>query len=403
MFSAFQFSNFRYLWVATLFVAGGVWLQQVSLGWLAYEMTGSPLHVGAILGTRTAPMLFTAMSGVIADRVDRRKLLMVDQALVATLVLGFSVVLLMGKEQVWHLYLFAALFGVLWAFNNPIRQVLVSNCVPASHLMNAVALNSMSFNTMRAIGPALGGFFILFFGPGINFLLQAFLFFIVLLILIPFRTPYALSDRSKTRSQPMLQNLKEGLGYLAAHPVARTASLVTFALMMLSSSALFNQLPVYTAERLLNEDGSYLGLLFTAMGVGGLLSTIYLARFSSISRKGRQGLVASAGAILSLALLSQVTALWLAMIVVAVQQAFLQVVLTTNLTTVQSLTPDELRGRVTGVYQMEVGMMLPGGVAAGALASLWGVDVAFLSAACAAAVVLAIIAYLSPSYRKLQL
>ena len=91
------------------------------------------------------------------------------------------------------------------------------------------------------------------------------------------------------------------------------------------------------------------------------------------------------------------------MIVVAVQQAFLQVVLTTNLTTVQSLTPDELRGRVTGVYQMEVGMMLPGGVAAGALASLWGVDVAFLSAACAAAVVLAIIAYLSPSYRKLQL
>ena len=138
-FDAMQYPDFRLLWFATVFIAGGVWLQQVTLGWLAYDLTKDPLQVGIILGVRSAPLLLAPLTGTLADRLDRRKMLLVDQSFVAALVLGFSVVLFLGMQQVWHLYVFAALFGMLWSINNPVRQTLVATSVPREALMNGVA------------------------------------------------------------------------------------------------------------------------------------------------------------------------------------------------------------------------------------------------------------------------
>ena len=129
-FEALQYRNFRLLWLTTVMVAGGVWLQQVTLGWLAYDLTKSPVQVGAILGARAVPLLFAPLAGVLADRFDRRTLLVADQVLVAALVFGFAAILLLDIVEIWHVYVFALSFGTLWAINYPVRQTLVANTVP---------------------------------------------------------------------------------------------------------------------------------------------------------------------------------------------------------------------------------------------------------------------------------
>jgi predicted MFS family arabinose efflux permease len=152
-----------------------------------------------------------------------------------------------------------------------------------------------------------------------------------------------------------------------------------------------------------DADGDQLGLLLMSMGFGGLVGVTLLARFSQFRHKGAQSIAGFVGAALAVVVLSQVTSLWLAMVVLVVQQGFTQVAMTTNLTIVQSLSPDAMRGRVTGVYQMEIGMLTIGGVIAGAIASQWGVDVALLVAGLAGAAVILFIALMTSRFRTLKL
>ena len=351
---------------------------------------------------RTLPLLLSPVTGVIADRVDRRKLLLVDQVLVTVLVFGFALVLLNDLQQLWHLYVFALVFGTLWAANNPVRQVLIANTVPREALMNATAMLSMSFNLMRAVGPAIGGFVIAFFGPGINFLIQGVLFLLALLVLTRMRTPYYTADRAHARESSPLQNLKEGFARVISEPTTRITVAMTFGLSVTMLAMVFNQLPVYTAEILGNDDGSQLGLLLMAMGFGGFLGTALLAAFSSTRRKGTLASAAFALSAVSVVVLSQVTTLWLAMLALLVQQMFVQVVMTTNMTIVHSMTPDDLRGRVIGVYQMEIGLMPFWGLVGGALSRAYGVDNAFLIAGITGLAIIAIGSVAFPRYRRLQ-
>ena len=402
-FDAMQYPDFRLLWFATVFIAGGVWLQQVTLGWLAYDLTKDPLQVGIILGVRSAPLLLAPLTGTLADRLDRRKMLLVDQSFVAALVLGFSIVLFLDMQQVWHLYVFAALFGMLWSINNPVRQTLVATSVPREALMNGVALNSLAFNSMRAIGPALGGVLLVFFGPAVNFLLQGIAFTGVLVLLVRLSPGAGAGDRQAAREQSIAKGLASGFTYVFSHPTTLTTTAVSFVLTLTTLSVVFNQLPVYTAEVLLDTEGGLLGLLLMAMGVGGVLGTLVMARFARFRHKGLQVIFAFSGAALSLVVLSQVSSVPVAMAILVLQQAFTQVVMTSNLTIVQMGTPDEMRGRVTGVYQMEIGMMPIGGVIAGAIASLYGVTVAFLVGGTIGLISVAAIALFVPSFRRLKL
>ncbi len=397
-----SYPDFRVLWGTTGLVAGGVWFQQVTLGWLAYDLTRSPLHVAGVVGIRTLPLLLSPITGVIADRVDRKRLLMVDQALVTLLVFLFSILLFLDLEQIWHLYVFAVLFGTLWAANNPVRQVLVANTVPREALMQAVAMSSMAFNAMRALGPAIGGLVIASFGPDINFLIQGLLFLVALLLLSRLRTPYYTADRAARASSP-LRNLAEGFRHVIHAPDTRIVAAMSFGLSFTTMAVVFNQLPVYSAEVLHNDDGTYLGLLLMSMGVGGLLGTGVIAIFTRTRRKGLVASAAFAASALCVVILSQNALLWVALAVLILQQMFGQVVMTTHMTTIHTVTPDSLRGRVMGVYQMEIGMMPFGGFIAGAISAAYGVDVAFLIAGAAGLVIIAIASVVFPRYRRLQL
>jgi MFS family permease len=401
-FHALRYREFKILWFTTMMVAGGIWFQQVTLGWLAYELTRSPIQVAGVLAARTGPLVITPLAGVLVDRLDRRKLLMVDSALITILVVGFSMLLFFELEQLWHLYTFAVVFGLLWSINNPTRQTLVANSVPRDSLMNAMALSSVAFNAMRAVGPAIGGFVIVFFGPAINFLIQGLMFGGAFLALFAYHPTFGTADRQRARSQSVLRNLTDGFRYMVTKPMTLLITLMTLALAITTMSVVMNQMPVYAAEVLDDSDGGVLGLLLMALGVGGLIGTILIARFSQFQHKGIQGIGAFAGASISVIVLSQVSTIWLAIPTLIVTQLFIQAVLTTNMTIVQTMTSDEMRGRVIGVYQMEIGFSPLGGIAAGAIAGAYGVENAFLAGGISGAALLILLVVAVPQLRRLK-
>ena len=171
-------------------MSAGNWIQQVTLGWLAYDMTQSAFMVGAIMGTRSIPFLVSGpIGGVLGDRMDRKKILLSTQVALGTLALTLAIILATGQAQVWHLFAFTFLSGTAWAFMNPVRTALVATVVPKEDLMNAIALNSAAFNINRALGPAAGGLLIAYFGPATNFFLQSTMYLGVFASILPLRVP----------------------------------------------------------------------------------------------------------------------------------------------------------------------------------------------------------------------
>ena len=401
MFSALQYRNYRLLWITTVLVSGGNWIQQITLGWLAKELTDSPLKVSIVVGLRTLPMLASPMVGVLADRVDRRRLLMADQVFLTILGIAFAIDLLTGSIREWHLYVFAVLAGVGWAFTNPVRQVLVANSVPRPALMNAIALNSMAFNSMRMLGPAAGGFLIAFFGPGVNFLIQAVMYALVVVLMVPYRAEYA-STRRREEIRSPFHELWEGFRYMLHQPVIRTGLVMSFIATICYMSFITTQAPVFVADVLGDDSGRDLGLLLFAMGVGGFVGTIVLARLTHIQRKGMLVILSVAGAGAGLMGLSFTAVLWASMAVMAVQQFCFITVMTTDNTILQSITPDHMRGRVMGVYMLDIGFQPLGGVTAGIIAEMVSVQAAWFTGGALGLAACIAVALAAPSFRNLR-
>ena len=401
-FSALQYRNYRLLWFGTIFMSSGTWIQQVTLGWLAYEMTGSPVQVAIVLGLRALPMLAAPIAGVIADKFDRRIVLLLDQSYMALLAVIFAAVLQFGVVQVWHLHAFSFLSGVGWALNNPLRQSLVANSVPRERLMNAVALNSMAFNSMRMVGPGIGGGMIALLGPEVNFLLQAVVYGLVVVLVLPFRAEYA-EGREGRKEQSPFADLKEGLRYVMRQPMLRYAILLSVVPTLTMMAFIQTQMPVFVAEDLGDSEGALLGFMYVGMGVGGFIGAVLVARFHAVRHKGRLSLIGVAGAGLAVLALSQTDLWWVAWGILVVQQLFFIIVMTTNNTILQTVTPDYMRGRVMGIYMVDIGLQPFGGVVAGLIAASLGVSVAWLIGGLVGLVLVVLITVAAPSFRRLQL
>lgn len=401
-FASLSYKNFRLLWFGTLFMSGGTWIQQITLGWLAFEMTNSPLQVSVVLGLRALPMLAAPIAGVIADIFDRRKFLLFDQTYLALLALGFSLVIIFDLQEIWHLYVFSFLTGAGWGMMNPLRQTLVANSVPRAALTNAIALNSMAFNSMRMIGPGIAGIMIAVFGPEINFLLQAAMYAAVVFLVIPYKAEFAEFREAPTKITP-LKDLKEGLAYVTSQPVPRYAVLLSLVATVWLMAFIQTQLPVFVAVDLNDPDGGLLGLMGLGMGVGGFIGAVFVARFHFIRQKGRVALIGVAGGAVSLILLAYAPSWQFAWVILVVQQLFFITVMTTNNTILQSVTPDHLRGRVMGIFMLDVGMQPIGGVIAGILATYYGVSLAWAFGGLMGVISVILITLIAPSFRKLQL
>jgi MFS family permease len=368
-FSSLRHADFRYLWAGTFFMSAGQWIQQVTLGWLMYELTRSPVMLGMMNGLRMLPFLVSSpLAGVAADRMDRRKLMLSTQWLLVVTAFLVGALAASGLLQVWHLFAVTLITGIAWSFNEPVRQSVVPNIVPRDDLMNAVALNSMAFNTNKVLGPALGGMFIAAFGAAGNFFVQGLAYGAVLVTIFWMSFP---RNPVEARRTSALANLKEGLAYVWSTPTI-LALLIADLVPRIFAVPYQTLMPVFQKD-VLHVGPEGLGFLMAAPAVGAILGLFTLASLSNLFRQ-RGLLLLSAIASMGwfLVVFSWISSFPLALIVlVAVGYCQSLCIITTN-TLIQVMVPDALRGRVMGLYMLDRGLMPAGSLLAGATAQFIG-------------------------------
>jgi len=364
-FRSLRYRDYRLLWTGTVLGSAGQWIQQATVPWLAYDLTGSGFLLGAVNAVRSGPLLILGpLGGVAADRIDRKRLLLSSETLLVLATAAMAAVIFAGALEVWHLFAFSLVSGVAWALNNPARQSILPNLVPKNDLMNAVALNSAGFNSMRVFGPSLGGFLLLRFGAGENFFLQSIAYVgvatMVLLMVVP-RLP-----RATTVS--IRENLVDGAEYVWRHPMLR-AQMMLGLVPMVVGMPYMTLLPIF-AKDVLHANEAIYGLFLSSVGVGAVIGTLALASLGNLQAKGKVllGAIFALGVIIILFSLSRSLPLSLLLLVMsgAAQMAYL----TTNMTMIQLTVEDEMRGRVLGLYMLNQGLLPLGALGAGILADL---------------------------------
>ncbi len=377
-FSAFRYPNYRLLWISTLVSSGGNWVQQITIGWLAFHITGDALLTGTVAGIRGIPFLVAGpISGVLTDRMDRQKLMLMTQVYLALLGLVFASLvagLLYVEVAVWHLFVFTFMFGAGWAMNNPIRQAMVANSVPKEHLMGALAMNSAAFQVTRIIGPTVGGILIATVGPSVNFFIQAGAFVGVFLLVLPLRIPQ--EDYSASKGQSFLTNFKEGVSYATKTPVIMALILVGMIPSMFLMSFINGLMPVFAAEVLRNPDKG-LGYLLSAYGVGALIGTLSLASLGKVEHKGIMLLIAAMASGLTMVAFSFTSTVWLSMLALVAMGSTQMFYMATNNTLIQTIVPDTLRGRVLSLFMLDFALVSIGAFMAGAIAKEFGISQGF--------------------------
>lgn len=398
IFSSLKYRDFRYLWGSTFFTAAGNWIQQITLGWLIYDITGSAFLTGAVQGIRSVPFLFAGpLAGVIADRVDRKKFLIINHFLMAVLGLAFALLIGSGALQVWHIFVFSFLSGIGWSANNPVRQALVPALVPREQLMNAIALNSAAFNLTRIAGPAIGGVLIVAFGPATNFFIQGVSYVGVSFMVLPMHIPPHVPTTGPRRS--MVQDMLDGAKYVAHEPTVLAIVIIALVPSLFMMPFTQGLMPVFNVE-VLGRDATGLGILLSSAGVGALVGTLMVAARSNIRRKGVLLLFAGVMAGVGMMAFSQTTWLPLSMLALAVQGGFQMIYHATNNTVIQMATPDEYRGRVMSLYMLDHGLIPLGSLMAGALAQLYGTPFAILFAGAVTTSMMLIMAFMFPVLRR---
>lgn len=398
-FAALRHRNFRLFWFGQLLSLTGTWMQSTAQGWLVLELTDSELWLGLVTAAGSLPvLLFTLYAGVIADRHDKRRIILAAQAAALALALAMAVLTDRGWITVQWILLLVLLLGTANAFEVPTRQSFFVELVGKQDLTNAIALNSAAFNLTRILGPAVAGFLIGSVGIAAAFYLNAVSYLAVIAGLLLIRLPRV---RRPPRTESVRANLCEGFAWLRAHRLARTlvGLIAAFSILAFPYAML---LPVF-ARDVLRVGAPGLGALLSATGAGALAGGLALAAIGGRVRRGPLLMGASLAFALLVAgfALSRSFALSLALLAAAGFAMILNNATTNAL--LQSLVPDELRGRVMGVYVfMFLGMTPLGSLQAGALARWLGAPAALALGALALLLVLLIAWWRVPELRDVE-
>jgi MFS family permease len=399
IFSSLRHRDYRYLWTGTLMMSTGQWVQQVTLGWLIYDLTGNSMLLGALNGLRAMPFLITGpMAGVAADRMDRKKLLLRTQWVLVATALLFGALVWSPFLQIWHIFVFTLITGVAWTITEPVRMSLIPTVVPKDELANAVALNSGGFNLMKVIGPALGGALIAWLGAAENFFIQAAAYVGVLAMIYAMQIP---PQRAESTQHSALANLKEGFAYVWHTP--EVLALMTLAYVPRVFAVPYQTLmPVFQKDVLkIGPDG--LGLLMAAPGVGAVIAVLTLAAIGSrIKHQGRFLLANIVVLGCFLILFSQITWFPLALITLVVVGVFQMFFLASTATILQLIVPDRLRGRVLSLYMLDRGFMPLGALFAGTAAHFFGAPLTVATMGAIVIVLTGLVAWSIPAIRTLK-
>ncbi len=381
---ALRHRNFRLFLGGQFLSLIGTWVQTVALSWLVYRLSGSAAMLGLVGFASQVPYLvLSPVGGVLADRTNRRRLIVITQALSLLQALLLAALTLTGKVQVWHVFYLSLGLGIVGVFDMTGRQSFLVEMVGKEDLMNAIALNSSVYNSGRILGPAVAGVLVAAIGEGYCFLVNAASFLAVIVGLLMIRLPRA-APRKHTASP--YEHFQEGWQYVRDHAPSRTL-LIHLGIVSIMNYPFLVLMPVF-ADRILGGGPQTLGILMSSVGIGAIFGALYMA-----SRTGLRGLsrtIFRATLAYSVALIGFAFAPSLSIacvFLVATGFGMMLQVSSTN-TSLQSLAPDALRGRVMGFYgMMFLGMAPIGSLMAGWMGEWIGVryTVAFGATVCIAA------------------
>jgi len=398
-FASLRHADFRYLWTGTVMMAAGQWVQQVTLGWLIYDLTGNSVLLGALNGLRALPFLVTGpMAGVAADRMDRRKLLIATQWVLTATAILFGALVASPYLHVYHIFAFTLITGVAWTITEPVRMSLIPSAVPKDELANAVALNSGGFNMMKVIGPALGGALIAWFGAAENFFVQGVAYAGVVVMIYRMNIP---PQRAEAKHMSAMANLKEGFAYVWSTPAV--LALMTLAYVPRIFAVPYQTLMPVFQKDVLRVGPEGLGMLMAAPGVGAVIAILTIATMGNrIQREGRflVGSIIVLGA--AIITFSQITWFPLALVTLVVVGMFQMFFLASTATMLQMIVPDELRGRVLSLYMLDRGFMPLGALFAGTSAHFLGAPTTVAIMGTIVIILTSLVAWRIPAIRKLE-
>lgn len=365
-FASLKNRNFRLLWIGGVLSHIGDDMQIVAVSWLVLMLTNSPFLMGIAGLAQGMPRLcFGFIGGVIADRKDRHRLLIIYQASEMMLTFLFAFLVLSGKAQFWHILLLLPIFGFLKAVYTICRQAYVFDLVGKEDLMNALALHSTGMNLAKIIGPSIGGILIGIYGVGWCLLINALSFAAIIISLLLMHPPGV--SRSEVRRRSILGELGETFSYLRGNKtiLLLIAASFSFLLFGMQSQVI---LPLF-ARYVLNAGASGYGFLMATMGGGAVLGGMIMAGRGDIQHKGRYYLITFFGYGFLLILFSLSAWFYLSLVLIFFVGMMEMFSRTINQTLVQLLVSDEMRGRVLGIYMLDRGLRPLGGFVMGAAAS----------------------------------
>lgn len=370
-------------------------------GYLAYELTGAASALGILALSLALPMLFAGpFGGVIADRVNKRTLLIVVQVGVAGNNATMAALILTGHVQFWHLAAAATVMGLFFAVITPARQAMVPQLVPQQLMMNAISLQMSGQNLTRIVGPAVAGLLIAPMGVGNVYLVTVALFLLSVITMFPLPKHGMVSIQAGSGGK-VLSELVGGFTFVWGTPLYRI--LMIMALVMPLFAFPVNQiLPVF-AEDVFKRGPAALGILMSVSGIGGLAGALFAAAISDYPHKGWLQIGGAASMLLGFIAFALSPAFLPALVFLALGNVGSMIFQVTNNAVIQSQVPDEYRGRVMAVLMMSFGTMPLGVLPLTFAADAWGAPIAVVVAQMIGlAVVIATVVF-SPSVRNLQI
>jgi MFS family permease len=362
---ALRHRNFQLFFAGQMISLIGTWMQTVAQSWLVYRLTGSTLLLGTVGFAGQIPVFLVApIGGAIADRTNRHRVVIATQT--ASMVLAFilAVLTLTHRIQVWEIMVLAAGLGIVNAFDIPARQAFLMDMVGREDLMNAIALNSSMFNGARILGPAVAGIVVAWVGEGWCFFANAISYIAVIagLLMMKVKHPANLANEGSP-----VEHIIEGFRFVLDKAPIKSI-LLLLGLVSLVGMPYSVLMPVF-AKEILHGGARELGMLMGATGIGALLGALSLAARVGVRGLGRLIAICAGGFGVSLILFSSSRYFWLSMVFLVPVGFTMMVQMASSNTLLQSMVPDQMRGRVIALYSMMFMGMAPfGAFFAGAIA-----------------------------------
>ncbi|MDQ3280167.1 MAG: MFS transporter [Acidobacteriota bacterium] len=372
-FSALQYRDYRLLWTGAFLSTTGTWMQTVAQGWVVLNMTNSPLLLGVDGFLSTGPMLiFSLFGGVVADRVERRRIMLASQYLQMAFAFILAALIWTGKVQVWHIFILSFLTGSAQSFSGPAYISLLPLLVKRDDMPNAIAMNSMQFNLARVIGPVMAGMALAAWGAAVCFAVNGISFVAVIIALMLIRSP---GPPPSDERRGIVAEMKEGFRFVTSR---RKLVVLTF----LAFAGTFLGMPIVTflpvvAKQIFHLQASGYAWMMTTYGLGSVTGALIVAATVHAARKGKVALslqLAFACLLIGFAFsrslpLSLVIAFFAGSCIVGVVSLYSSLV--------QLTSTDAMRGRVMSIFMLAFGGGMPiGNLIAGYVAQRWSISAA---------------------------